>query len=123
MIGRRAEHILMLILALARFAFCCCRALYPSITIDEAFTYVRFARGAWSNLASPYDANNHVLHTILARLSIQALGLSEFTFRIPSLIAGFFLILGVFWVLQSTTSPLIRWVTVAAVALEPLLLD
>ena len=37
-----------------------------------------------------YIANNHVLHTILCRISVGIFGLSEFTMRIPSLLGGLF---------------------------------
>jgi hypothetical protein len=123
MISQRAEKILACALALARLGFCAYRAVHQSITIDEAYTYIRFVSGPWANLVRPYDANNHVLHTILVKLSTQMFGLSEFSVRLPSLISGFFLMLGIFWMLLRISSPAIRWITILALGLHPLLLD
>jgi len=117
------ERNLAVALALARLIFCGYRAVHQSIVIDEAYTYLRFIRGPWSVVYSPYDANNHVLNTILAKLCIQFLGLSEFAMRLPSLLSGFFLILGIYFVLELTTSRAIRWIAVFALALHPALLD
>jgi len=39
-------------------------------------------------LLAPYDANNHVLNSLLAHLSTGFFGLSEFSLRLPSLLGG-----------------------------------
>src|SRR5262249_51890374 len=70
-----------------------------------------------------YDANNHVLYSILSKVSVRVLGLSEFALRLPSLLAGFFLVLGVFCLLQLTRSVAIRWVAFLTICLHPFLLD
>ncbi len=123
MISLRTEKILACWFALGRLAFCAYRAVHQSITVDEAFTYNRFINGPWRNLVEDYDANNHILHSILVRLSVHLFGLSEFSVRFPSLISGFFLILGSFWVLLRIRSPWIRWITILTLSLHPLLLD
>jgi hypothetical protein len=64
------------------------RAATQSITTDEAFTYAHFVTQRLGGLLAPYDANNHVLNSLLARLSIAIFGLSEFTLRLPSVLAG-----------------------------------
>jgi hypothetical protein len=107
----------------ARFLFCCYRAKHQAITIDEASTYLAYLDGPWQLLGSQYSANNHVLFTILAKLSISVLGLSEFTFRLPSLVAGFFLTVGIFKMLRPVRSGVLRWAAFAAICLHPLLLD
>ena len=110
--------------ALARLAFCTYRAIHQSITIDEAYTFNQFIHGSWWNIYRLYDANNHVLYSILAKLSIQLFGLSELSIRLPSLIGGFFLTLGVFQILKITTTSIpIRWMALAGLSLHPLLLD
>src|SRR5215467_13074818 len=55
--------------ALVRLGFCTYRALTQSIVHDEGFSFQRFVSGPWSNVYSTYDANNHVLNTLLAKLS------------------------------------------------------
>lgn len=117
------ENLAAIAFALARLAFCGYRAFHQSVVIDEAFTFNRFVNGPWENVYSRFDANNHILFSILAKLSIQILGLSEFSLRLPSLVAGFALTLGIFYVLRLTTTPLIRWIAFLALSLHPLLLD
>lgn len=114
---------LALIVILLRFAFCTYRAATQSITHDEAFTYLRFVSGDWSNSYQAYDANNHILYTILARISVWCLGNSEFSLRLPSLIAGLALSVGVYFVLRPIRSQAIRSIAFLAILLHPLLLD
>ncbi len=64
------------------------RAWSQSITSDEAFAESLFLNGKWSQLVRSYDASHHVLHTYLCKLTTEALGLSEFSLRLPSLLAG-----------------------------------
>jgi hypothetical protein len=119
----RLEDFAAVVIALVRFAWCCYRAARQSVTIDEAYFFHRFLAGPWSDIYSKYDTSNHVLYSILAKLSIQMFGLSEVSLRLPSLLAGFFLTLGIFHVLRLTTTPLIRWIAFIALILNPLLLD
>jgi len=120
----RTERAAAIAFALARLLFCVYRAAEQSITIDEAYTYERFLSGGWGAIYGKYDANNHVLYSILAKLSIQTFGLSEFALRLPSLIAGFFLVVGIFELLRiAVCSPAVRWVAFTALSLHPLLLD
>jgi hypothetical protein len=117
------ERLLVILLALTRLAVCAYRASHQSIVIDEAFTFNHFVDGPWSNIYSSSDANYHVLYSILAKLSVRAFGVSELSLRLPALLAGFAMILGVFWVLHLTTRPLVRWIAIVALSLHPLLLD
>ena len=75
-------------LAGAILAFNVYRAATCSITIDEAFTYNRFVHPPFSRLLADYDANQHVLYTLLARATAGILGLSEFSLRLPAVLGG-----------------------------------
>jgi hypothetical protein len=120
----RPERIAVLLFALARTALCGYRAATQSITVDEATTYLTYVRDHWANIWSNYDPNNHVLYSILAQLSVRALHISEFSLRLPSVLAGFFFVIGIHRVLEATgCSPAIRWITLAAVSVAPLMLD
>ena len=77
-----------MVLLLGLFGLSVYRAATQSITTDEAFTYLHFVTQRLAGLLAPYDANNHVLNSLLARLSIALFGLSEFSLRLPSLLAG-----------------------------------
>ena len=117
-------RLLAILFALARTAVCANRAAQQSLTIDEAFSYNDFISGPWSRIWGRYDANNHILYSILAKLSVRAFHLSEFALRLPSLLAGLFLVLGIYWVLEAAgTSPVVRWVALIALSLHPLMLD
>lgn len=54
---------------------------------DEAWT-VRTATGSWLRVLAPDEANNHLLHTALLKLSATLFGASEPVFRLPALLAG-----------------------------------
>src|SRR5512138_12440 len=65
------------------------RAARQSITIDEAFTYLEYVSQSWSSVfLKMNEANNHVLFSALARLSVLAFGASEFSLRLPSVLAS-----------------------------------
>jgi hypothetical protein len=118
------EFAYALLLAALRTGFCAYRGAHQSITIDEAYTFNRYLSGSWWDVWNYYEANNHVLYSILAKFSIQCFGLSELTLRLPSLLAGFFFIFGAFKILElAVQSRAIRWITLAALSLHPLLLD
>jgi hypothetical protein len=118
------EHLAVVIFALARTIFCGYRAGHQSITIDEAYSYNLFLQGTWTTVYETYNAANHILFSILAKLCITLFGVSEFTLRLPTVAGGFFLVLGVYAILALTvSSPLIRWITLIGVSFHPLLLD
>src|ERR1700704_2410020 len=72
------------------------RARSQSITIDEAFTYSSFLGTKHFWLFDGAVANNHVLYTLLCKLSIVLFGLSELTLRLPSLAGGLLYFIGLF---------------------------
>ncbi len=64
------------------------RAVTAAVTTDEAFTALDFAGKPWLDMLAYYDANNHVLHTILVKLSLDAFGWNLAALRLPALAAG-----------------------------------
>ncbi len=120
----RPERIAVYVFALARTILCGYCAFTQSITVDEATTYLNYVREHWSNVWSNYDPNNHVLYSILAQLSVRAFHASEFTLRLPSVLAGFFFVIGLHRVLAATIeSGVIRWIALVGISLAPLMLD
>ncbi len=120
----KPERIAVLLFALLRTAVCAYRAAIQSITVDEATTYLNYVRDHWANIWTNYDPNNHVLYSILAQLSVRALHISDFSLRLPSVLAGFFFVIGVHRVLELTVeSRAIRWITLVGVSVAPLMLD
>jgi len=119
----RRENALAITCALVRFGVCCYRAVHQAIIVDEATTWNRFASGPWRKLFGRYDANNHILSSVLIKASVTLGHLSPFTLRLPSLIAGLAFTLGVFWLLRRISSVPVRWAAFGLVALHPLLMD
>jgi hypothetical protein len=60
-----------------------------AIRYDEAATYLNFVSKPFYRALSNYSyPNNHLLHTLLARLSILTLGDTTLALRLPALVAG-----------------------------------
>ena len=64
------------------------RALTQSVTPGEAWNYNRYIAPPWAEAFSRFDVNNHVLNTLLVRISTARLHVTELVLRLPSLLAG-----------------------------------
>ena len=64
------------------------RAMTQSVTPGEAWNYYRFIGPEWAEALSRFDINNHVLNTLLVRISTACFHLTELSLRLPSLLAG-----------------------------------
>ena len=117
------ERVVAIALVLARTALCAYRAANQSFVIDEAFSFNLYLSHSWHDIYFNCDANNHVLFSLLAKLSMTLFGVSAWAIRLPTVIASFFLMLGVWRLLESSESRAARWVAFAAVGLHPLILD
>jgi hypothetical protein len=63
--------------------------LFDLIRLDEATTYVMFVSRPFGEAVSSYQLpNNHLLNTILAKLSVAAFGPEAWSLRLPNLLAG-----------------------------------
>src|SRR5436305_7915084 len=113
------ERLFAITFAFARTVVCAWRAAHQSITHDEAFSYLRFIYGPWSSLWSRYDAANHVLYSFLAKVSVTIFGLSELALRLPAAVAGVVVLWGLFLVLETCESRLIRGNAYVAIGLHP----
>jgi hypothetical protein len=68
------------------FALNVFRAATQSFTTDEVYTYTLFVGVEPFNLLSSYSANLHFLHTLATWVTVHMFGLSEFSYRLPSLL-------------------------------------
>ena len=66
------------------------RAMTQSVTPGEAWNYDRFIGPMWGEALAHFDVNNHVLNTLLVRISTSQFPLTELSLRLPSLLAGAF---------------------------------
>ena len=100
------------------------RAMTQSVTPGEAWNYNRFIGPAWQEALASFDVNNHVLNTLLVRISTSQFHLTELSLRLPSLVAGVFYLWVVFRLAR-------RWfpngpqflVVIGLLTLNPLVVD
>ncbi|HAD96431.1 MAG TPA: hypothetical protein DCG19_03435 [Cryomorphaceae bacterium] len=80
------------------------RALKVGISHDEAFTFIHYVPKSFHGIVyydPPLIPNNHILNTLLIKLSTFLFGASEFTLRLPNLIFhALFLIFSMQWLKQ-----------------------
>lgn len=82
-------NVLISIIAVILIVYNVARAYTVSITHDEALTYQWYVSGSFSEiLHNPQiTANNHILNSLLAKLSINIFGDSLFALRLPNVLA------------------------------------
>jgi hypothetical protein len=65
------------------------QTLGGSLGHDEAYTLQAFASQPYERIITSYPApNNHILHSLLVRCSVQLLGTETWIARFPALVAG-----------------------------------
>ncbi len=123
--GRPSPHSLLgIAIVIGVFAVNVYRARYQSITADEAFAWDLYIANPFHWILSVYGANNHVLQTLLSRLSVQALGLSELTLRLPSLAGGLLYLMFVYKLCRILFSNLLTFLlALAALTINPFIMD
>jgi hypothetical protein len=89
----RKPYVIWLMLAIGAvfFSIVLFRAIYVPITHDEAYTYLHYVRQNWLGIIlykPPHIPNNHILNTLLAKLSVGLFGLSDFNLRLPNVLAS-----------------------------------
>jgi hypothetical protein len=109
--------------ALFAIAWLAARACVQSVTIDEADSYLAFARPDWPAHWYPAAAN-HVLNTVLVRLSTRLFGLAHLTLRLPALIgAVIFVICCLRFCIRMAAPAWVRWVLLLCLTYNPLVMD
>src|SRR5262249_9566285 len=102
------------------------RAATLGITHDEAVTYQWFVAGGLERSYSTdgYEADNHVLYSLLAWAGVRLFRPSGFALRLPSVLAGPLLLIAtgrLFWLLAG--SRVLSLIGLVVVALNPLVMD
>jgi hypothetical protein len=123
--GHPSPHMLLgIVMVAAVFAVNVYRATHQSITPDEAYAWDFYIANPFNWILIVYGANNHVVHTLLCRLSVKALGLSELTLRLPSLAGGLLYLVFIYKLCRILFKNL--WVfllALAALTLNPFITD
>ena len=115
---------LSLLLLVCLWAVCVYKAATVAISADEAYTYNRSVSQPIPRLWDTFDANDHVLHTLLCKVTVGVFGICELSLRMPALAGGLLLL----WVLRRLT---LWWFgdgwrglgVFAAIAMNPFLMD
>jgi hypothetical protein len=83
-------HYALAILALLAAVYVCVRGARIPFSWDESFTWLEFVRGddLWPENFNDMSANNHLLNTWLMKSSEWLFGSSEFSLRLPNMLAG-----------------------------------
>jgi 4-amino-4-deoxy-L-arabinose transferase-like glycosyltransferase len=99
------------------------RARVQSLTIDEADTYsVYVARHSPSHWEA--SANNHVLNSLLMRLSTAVFGSSALTLRLPAVLGAALYICAIYLLVRYISGPFIlRWPLFACLVFSPFVMD
>ena len=123
---RRLSNRLLVPLGLVALGVVVWRALAVSITHDEAFTYLHYGRLSWGEIllfkGLPL-ANNHVLNTLLLKLSSQWFGVTTFALRLPNLIFASFYFFYAALLAKKFTHPLSTVMAFVILCAQPYLFD
>lgn len=110
--------------ALLVFVYIVIRAVSVSFTVDESFTYLNYVSKPWEDATNVIYTNNHLLNTVLTRLSAAVFGSSELALRLPNVLAGgLFLFLGARLVLRLAPGIWSGWLFFLSLSLNGFLLD
>ncbi|MCK5145121.1 hypothetical protein KAR48_00100 [bacterium] len=101
------------------------RAYYMDFTHDESLSYVNSVSGsAADNMMLTYrSANNHPVNTWGMYFCSKLLGVSEFTLRLPNILAYGLYLLATFMVVRRIKSPFYLLTAFVLLNLHPLLID
>lgn len=99
-----------------------CYFLAQPMRYDEAFTFLNFVNKPLVDLLSYPYPNNHILHTLLVRISVAVFGSDPVAIRLPALIAGVLVIPLVFLLSRlMSRNPRSGFLASASVAVFPYL--
>ena len=68
------------------------------ILYDEAATYLDYCDGGFTDLLRIWNTNNHLINTLLMKISIKAFGNNVISLRLPSLMFGFANVLLIYYI-------------------------
>jgi hypothetical protein len=100
------------------------RAATISLTHDEAFTFFSYVKQPWEFTLEVKYTNNHLLNSILTKVSTGFFGESEFALRLPNVLGGFmFFVCGAILVNNFKAKNWFAPLAFIALAGNPFLLD
>lgn len=110
MLKSRAYRISFIGLSLLFGLYLSARAFLNPLVFDEAISYFLFIKnGSFLPGDAFWSANNHLLNSALAYFSTRIFGLSEWSLRLPNLLAFPLYAFFGFRLIRNFSSPLLRW--------------
>jgi hypothetical protein len=124
------RHILALVCRVAAWAllvsvFCLAvyRAATQSIAHDESLTYTWFLDGGVYDVLK-FNSTNHVLLTLLAKICVKTLGVSELSLRLPALMGAALYLIGIYLLSRELLGEgILMLLSVALLSLHPTMMD
>ena len=107
----------------ALFALSVYRAVTQSVTPGEALNYNRYILPGWADGFTNYDINNHVINTLLCKLSTVRSHRSEIWLRLPSLLSGLAYLWAVWRLARRFGNGPLFLGTVGLLTLNPMVVD
>ncbi|MEI7824162.1 MAG: hypothetical protein WCI01_02610 [Chlorobiaceae bacterium] len=114
-------------ISLIIFTYVAMRAANIPITHDEALTYAWHVTGGWRDIVlfrtTGLPDNNHVLYTLLCKISVKLFGVSELTLRLPSILGCLLYLIGLNLCLKRMIPGWRQVLGILAVGTNPYVLD
>ena len=113
----------LLFLAALAVSLVIVRACLQPVTIDEADSFILFGGQSWPAQWYP-SSGNHVLNTLLERLTTTIFGINELSLRMPAIVgAGIYAGAALYLCSRLTTRVLLRVPLFVALVFNPMILD
>jgi len=106
----------------AVFCYLLARACIQSVTIDEADSFLTFATGPPWAVWYP-SAANHLLNTLLERLSWTIFGFNQVSMRLPALLGAVIYLIAAISICERFTGAFFRLAVFVCLVLNPFVLD
>jgi uncharacterized membrane protein YidH (DUF202 family) len=104
------------------FLYLCARACIQSVTIDEADSFLTFATGSTWAAWHPAAAN-HLLNTLLERLSWTVFGFNQVAMRLPALLGAVIYLASAVSICSQLAGRFFRVIVFVCLVLNPFVLD
>ena len=116
---------LTILAGLGFFVYCVLRAYFVGIVHDEAYTFEYFIKGEFKEIISQQHTtlNNHMLNSVLVKISYMLFGAHVFFLRLPTLLLFGVYLVYTFKLLKRTLSPLLLLPSFIILCSNPFLLD
>jgi hypothetical protein len=123
--GSDSTRFIFMVIALLLFAYTVSRAWILSFTFDESYSYTSYIKDTYFNIFTCHflTSNNHVLNSLLMKLSTEFFAPSDFTLRWHSLVGHVFFLVFSWAVLKDIQNHWYRLGAFLLMNLNPFVLD